>query len=126
MNAPSTGHVIDITDGWTFDEVKTIADCDRAEICLTVAIAEIEAQLATDKAAGGARGADWLARTIKARRYRKLALQKVQHRRGEINRAARAQAGEDHDRLLLNILRSEAPDQFQAAAAKVNAMKKGA
>lgn len=126
MNAPITVPVIDIIDGWTIDEVKTIADCDRAEICLTVAIAQIEGQLAANKAGGCRRGIDWVARTIKARRYRKLALQKVQHRRGEINRAARAQAGEDHDRLLLNFLRTDFPDQFQAAAAKVNAMRKGA
>lgn len=127
MTAPLiTVPVIDITDGWTIDQVKTIADCDEAEAYLTGAVATIEAQLLESRLAGHTRGVDWAVRAKTALRYRKQALQLVARRRGEIGKAQRAEAGETNDRLLINVFRTDFPDQFQAAAAKVNAMRKGA
>jgi len=126
MTSPITVPVIDITDGWTIDEVKTIADCDEAEACLTFAIGDIQRQLFQDRVAGYKRGPKWRGLAKIALGEKQRAFQAVARKRGQINRAARAEAGEANDRLLINIFRSDFPDQFQAAAAKVNAMRKGA
>jgi len=117
--------IIDITDGWSIDQVKSIADCDEAEAYLTGAVAQIEAQLLENRLAGHPRGVDWAIRAKTALRYRKQALQMVARRRGEIGKASRASIAEDRNRLLINILRADFPEQFRAAVEKVEAIQSG-
>lgn len=111
--------IIDITDGWSIDQVKTIADCDEAEAYLTGAIAQIEAQLLENRLSGHPRGVDWAIRAKTALSYRKTARQMVARRRGEIGRAQRAESGNDHNRRLVDIFKAEFPEQFRQALAKM-------
>lgn len=117
--------IIDITDGWSIDQVKTIADCDEAEAYLTGAVVQIEAQLLENRLAGHPRGVDWAIRAKTALRYRKQALQMVARKRGEIGKAQRTLIAVDRNRLLINIFREDFPEQFRESLAKLDALQSG-
>lgn len=89
---------------WTTDDLETLDDCDAAEEFLSVAILKIETQLKTP---GGE--PDWRFNANMALKLKKLALQKVSRRRGEINRAKT-----DFNTRFVNSVRDRFPETYDA------------
>ena len=117
--------ILTITEGWTIDQVQTIQDCDDADALLTQVIAEIEGQLLADKAEGFARGIAWRTKANIALKMKRRAMQQVAAKRGAINREARSKSRDARDRDLLNIVKRDYPEQFQAAVSTFIAERGG-
>lgn len=107
--------ILTIADGWSIDQVQTIADCDDADALLTQVIAEIDGQLLEDRLAGFTRGPQWRAKANVALKMKRRALQQITQKRGEIGRAARQSQNKTRDRELLDLIKRDFPDQFRIA-----------
>ena len=106
--------VIEITKGWTVDDIETEDDCDDAFAVLTGLVAAIELRI-DEMAAIGETGAVAYRRAKAALRWKKAALQIVQTKRGKINRIKRAEVEASRDRRLLETIRAMSPDAFYRA-----------
>lgn len=107
--------VIEITDGWDVSEIKTADDCDDAFAFLMSAVAEIEYQIELH-VLGVRTFTDplWPARARRALKYKKAALQIIGQVRSRLSSERIRKAQEEHDRVLLEYIRSVAsPLQFR-------------
>lgn len=91
MSKNITIPVIEIDKGWTVDEVLTIEDCTDAHALLISIIARIELQIDEMKEYGET-GSHQYRKAKAALKFKKAALNIVNSRRGEINRADREAA----------------------------------
>jgi len=106
--------IIEISAGWTVDEIKTLDDCDDAFAYLTGAVCAIENKIDAAEETGGNSGFAY--RKLKrALRWKKAALQVVQTKRGRITREAKQLEQSSQERRLLNILRERFPAEFEVA-----------
>src|SRR3972149_11995337 len=106
--------IIEISAGWTVDEIKTLDDCDDAFAYLTGAVCAIENKIDVAEETGGNSGFAY--RKLKrALRWKKAALQVVQTKRGRITREAKQLEQSSQERRLLNILRERFPAEFEVA-----------
>lgn len=81
--------LIEISDGWTVEDLRTQDDCDDAFAVLTGVICSIEAQIEKAQEDGRDSG-EWYRRLKGALRWKKAALSVVQTKRGQISRRDRA------------------------------------
>jgi hypothetical protein len=106
--------IIEISPGWTVDEVKTLDDCDDAFAYLTGAICAIENKIDSADETGATTGVAY--RKLKrALRWKKAALQVVATKRGRITREAKQIEQASHDKRLVNIIRDRFPAEFEIA-----------
>ena len=86
--------VIEITDGWTVDDIQTEDDCDDAHAVLTAICASIEARMDDLSIAGLEVSVDYK-KAKAALRWKKAALAVVQNKRGRLIRAAKLEQREN-------------------------------
>ena len=112
--------IIEIRDGWTVDDVKTIADCDDAFAYLTGALCAIEARMSEMTEMGENKG-EAFRRLCAAARWKRAALNVVNTKRGQIQRTERAAEQKSKDRALLDEIKRMYPNSFFEAVASLEA-----
>jgi hypothetical protein len=104
--------IIEITEGWTAESVKTRKDCDDAFSFLMSACAGIEYQIDMETSKPKTHWDNpWLAKARCALKYKKAALQIVNQRRSIINTADDRAWKDSRDRKLLEYIRGVVPDR---------------
>lgn len=104
--------IIEITDGWAADSVKTREECNDAFAYLMAACAGIEFQIDTELAKPKPNwDLNWLARARCALKFKKAALQIVQVRRSMIAEEIKEARKRERDTKLLEYIRSMVPDR---------------
>lgn len=96
---------IEILNGWSLDQVTTLAQCDEAEVALTGAIANIEGQIANPIT----QDPEWMRRATFSLKMKRVALQAVNRKRGEIRR----ETGVRFERQFLNQCRERHPAVYR-------------
>lgn len=103
--------VIEITEGWSAESCTTKEQCDDAFSYLMSACAGIEYQIDVEfTKPKSQQDVLWLAKARCALKYKKAALQIVQHRRSTIGDAEKRAWQDSQDRRLLTYIRSVVPD----------------
>ena len=104
--------IIDISDGWSIDDIETEEDCDEAYAYLMAAVAEIEYQLDMEQTKPIAEQRwPWKNGAKRALKYKRAALQLVGFKRGQINEARKWELQNSKDRKLLEFIRSVTDDK---------------
>lgn len=103
---------IEIDQGWSVSEIETLADCDDAFAFLMSACAAIEYSIDIEvlKPIVQQRG-EWMARAKSALKYKKAALQIVNHKRGRLNKEEDIATQNQRDRVLLEYIRQRVSDE---------------
>jgi|GEM_PF-4773164 hypothetical protein len=94
---------------WVIDDLKTLDDCHNAQLVLTQALGVIEGHLIDPERQDDA---VWLRKARMAMRMKKLALQLVQAKRGELRRTA----SKDWETRFVHYVRSKHFVIFQEAS----------
>lgn len=117
--------VIEITEGWAAESVKSAKDCDDAFAYLMSACAQIEFQIDTELTKPkNFHDLNWLARANCALKYKKAALQIVNQRRSQINLAAKQAAHNTRNQKLLEFIRTQvSDDQFMGWIRQSDALR---
>lgn len=107
---------IEIDRGWPVSDVCTLQDCDDAFAFLTSAIATIEYSISLELLRPPAsRRKEWIAKATCALKFKKAAMDLVNHKRGQINRKEAASVQKQRDRLLVDHIKTCVPEeQFRA------------
>ena len=116
---------IRITDNWFLDEIATLEDCERAYAELTVQIVGIELRISDPEGYGVT--SEKLPRLVAAMRFKKAALQGIQHKRGDIRTEAAARnlaasnalLREFHTRMSA-VFKARHPEEFAEQAFKIH------
>lgn len=104
--------VIEITDGWAAESVKTREECNDAFAYLMSACAGIEFQIDTELTKPKThQDLLWLAKAKCALKYKKAALQIVNQRRSAIGEIEERAWRQRRDSKLLEYIRSVTPDR---------------
>ena len=110
--------VVEITDGWTVDDIKTEDDCDDAFAYLTGAIIAIESRIKEGYDNGWASRSDEI-RTKAALKWKKSGLQIVATKRARIRQESRQlhheKTRDAQNEQLLAIVRRDEPEVFRRA-----------
>lgn len=113
--------IIEITTGWTVDDILTEDDCDDAFAVLTAAICSIEAQI-DDATEQGRNSGDHFRRLKGALRWKKAALSVVNIKRGKLTRSARQASQDALDRRVIERFSALFPAEYRAALIAVQGM----
>lgn len=117
--------VIEITKGWTVDDLETMEDCDDAFCVLTGIIVSIEAQLAELEYAGVEKSQPH--RSAKAAlRWKKAALQIVQRKQAMIQRREARARDAVFDRSFIHYVNAYFPEVADKAKDAAKLRSKGA
>ena len=109
--------VVEICDGWTVDDVKSLDDCDDAFSYLTGAIVAIEGRISAIHSGMADNDAATLGRLKAALRWKKAAIQIVQNKRGKFAREERRFSSHSYDSKLLKLLLERYPNEFKECVA---------
>lgn len=116
--------VIEITKGWTVDDLETMEDCDDAFCVLTGIIVSIEAQIAELEYSGAEKSQPHRAAKA-ALRWKKAALQIAQRKQATILRRETREKETAHDRSFIEYVYAYFPDVAKKARAAANLCAKG-
>ena len=106
-----------IEPGWYVEDLKTLEECDDAELIVRESILNIEFQLDKHKAQIEDEGARpnlmWMARRKRGLGMRRLIAQKVAQRAAIIRKQMRQQENITDERRFLEFIKAKAPEQFR-------------
>lgn len=100
---------IQIAADWPINSITTIQQCNEAEVFLTQAIANIDGQIANPVT----QDPEWARRAHFALKMKRLALQTVQRKRGELNLSDRRAQALRFERTFVNTVRITHPDVYR-------------
>jgi hypothetical protein len=112
--------IIEITDGWTVDEIETEDDCDDAFAVLTAMVVGIEARM-DDLAIEGQELSVAYKRCKSALRWKKAGLSVIGIKRGKINRAKKEAREDDRNKRVIDYFYAMHPEEMKAATRHVDA-----
>lgn len=112
--------VIEITDGFTIDDVETLDDCDDAFAILTALVASIEYRIDEFKFRND-EFSEECRRAKAALRWKKAALSAVNSKRGRITRTIAEKEKSDRNTRLADYFSAMHPNEFQRALNHIKA-----
>ena len=120
MNDDIRVPIIEITAGWTVDEIETEDDCDDAFAVLTAIIVGIEAKLDTLEMENLAKSESFI-KTKGALRWKRAALAVVNTKRGKIKRQMNEAFQKSNSERILKYVKAMHYDTFMEAQRHVDA-----
>ena len=120
MNEDIYVPIIEITGGWTVDEIENEDDCDDAFAVLTAIIVSIEAKLETLEMEGLEKSESYI-KTKSALRWKKAALSVVNNKRGRFKRQINEAFQKSNDECVMRYFKAMHYDLYMAAQRHVDA-----
>lgn len=120
MNEEIQVPIIEITDGWTVDEIETEDDCDDAFAVLTALVVSIEDRMDRLEEAGNGLTPEYR-HAKRALRWKKAALSVVNTKRGRIRREIAADGKAVFVQAMLNYVAAAHPKVMEEAKSHANA-----
>jgi hypothetical protein len=112
VSQPLEPHQVEISDGLTLADIRTVDDCHLALLTLTRDINRIEEQLAD-----GGGPAQWAERAESSVRFKKALREVIREKIGAMRRAERAAAVESRSNVLVEQFKTDWPAQFATSLA---------
>jgi len=112
--------IIEITGGWTVDEIENENDCDDAFAVLTAIIVSIEAKMDTLEMERAEKSESYI-KTKSALRWKKAALSVVNTKRGKFKRQRAEAIQKSNDERVLRYFKAMHYDIYMAAQRHVDA-----
>lgn len=120
MSQPLEPHQVEISDGLTLADIRTVDDCHLALLTLTRDINRIEEQIAD-----GAGPDQWAERAESSIRFKKALREVIREKIGAMRRAERAAAVEHRNSVLVERFKTDWPEQFAKSLAAAMASHPG-
>ena len=120
MNQDIHVPIIEITEGWTVDEIQNEDDCDDAFAVLTAIIVSIEVKLETLEMDGFDKTYSYI-KTKAALRWKKAALSVVNNKRGKFKRQRTEELQGSNDARVLMYLKAMHYEAYMEAQRHVDA-----